>query len=312
MHCFVCVFLAFVFVTGALAQGVTVVFQPPTGAFLEVLTEMQRTRTTPAGTRDTSAKVKAYIAVQKDEGGYAYRLKVRDVAVTVDGKPTENPLATALFALDATTHYDEDGELTDITGIDKAIETILAPLPEQVQAQVRQLLSKEAMVAKESANWNSMFAMLVGKSLQVGMQWEEPTTFELPMGGVMEYDAKHQVTELVDCGQKLRCLRVVSESVGRTDDYADEMRALMDGTLDVGELVGASLETHATFDRVLHPETGLLYEEKLVSETVTTVELKKEGKSSVRQGEKRHATYRILQGEERAAASASFADPVAP
>lgn len=163
-------------------------FNPPDGT--TYVLSVRTTRNTTAGTlgkrtedRETSERVQ----VARTEDGFTFTATGLHATLNRDGEKVESPVFKMLAGLTVTTDVDSRGQVRSIRGFDQFIARLKAALPAGTLETLSPAVSEEAMVSRETAEWNGRIASFVGREVKIGSSWTSKDRYDLPTGGAVHF-----------------------------------------------------------------------------------------------------------------------------
>lgn len=291
------VFVAIVFSTstnvGQLrTQDITFNFNPPDGLIYyqtQITTKITTMGSSEKRTDITESKSK--IEVKKTSKGYSITATPLAAIMTRNGEEVNNPVLSLLQNLSIVYEADEQGQLTSIKGFDKLSEILKASFPQHVVEQLSTLLNEEALVNKETAEWNGRIGDFAGAQVSIGDVFTSVSEFPLPTGESVKYYTATKIEEKAHCGNH-NCVKIAFS-------YNSNPEALKefvgDAIQDIAQSAGKSdvnfslsqVEITGEGERLIDPTTMLIYSELIKRNMQMEMEVPGQGKLPTTQIEER-------------------------
>jgi hypothetical protein len=250
------------------AQEITLAFAPPVG---KVLVQTQKTtRVKDLGNSrkqvDVGESTTRYV-FKRTASGYSLLAKGVSATMTRDGRPINNPILSLLLDVVITYEIDPQGQLLDVKGFDNVRQAMERSLPPATQQALASILSEEALVNKETAEWNGRIGNFVGHSINLGETWTAAEEFPLPGGEPMTFYSITHFAEEAPCGEGT-CVRIEfnynTDPVALQQSFGKPLEELLQAVgagdhqveMTEGSIVGGG-------ERLIDPSTMMIYEETL-------------------------------------------------
>ncbi len=245
---------------------------PPDTRWILVLDHSQLLELAGRARQSSEIESRTRFAVTPDEDGYRVTSKPLSVRMTRDGRTVEDPVLQALRDVVTVHRLDSAGRLVAVEGYEGLAERLRARFPEQVTQALAGALDEQALAAQERAEWEGRIGGLLGRTVSLGEVLRGKTRLRVA-GREISCDVETRITERVACGAS-QCLRV--KSVYR--DQAPE------------QLLAGGLRVSGETERLIDPDTMLIYAESMARITETQVEQPDQGAVRAVMTERR--TYR--------------------
>jgi len=253
---------------------VTFTFAPPDGLSYMVTVVNVRERTA-VGTEPQTDRTesKTLHQVRKSDDGWIIVGRPESMTMSRGGQPVRDPVSDLLQEVVVTYEVGADGSLRSIEGFGGLIDKLRGQLPDTVLAQLEPMLGEQALVARETAEWNGRIGEFVGTTWTIGETVESRTKFDLPTGETLEYDVETVVSGREACPAG-SCVRVetrfdtdatamaelAAESVSKVADAVREASGQPAEDAETKVTPGAS-QMKGTSSRLIDPGTMLIYAE---------------------------------------------------
>jgi hypothetical protein len=172
-----------------------------------------------------------------------------------------------------------------------------ATLPPAAVQSLSSVLSEEALVNKEKADWDGRISSFVGQKAEIGDAWTSTDRYPMPTGGTVEFYSATKLVGSAKAGGK-DCVRI-------RFSYNTDANALKQfvGKLgkDIGQMTGSKSAAFkpgagaATIvgsgERLIDPATMLIYSETLTRTIKMPMEVPGQGKVSTTLVEKKEYQF---------------------
>jgi hypothetical protein len=152
-------------------------FAPPDGTRYICISRRSRTS---IGVRDI-AEVKEETLIRRTEFGYQIIVRPISFSAMRNDEPLEDAVQEILSTMMVALDVDQSGRLVDITGPD-VTDKLIQLFPVVIRPRITELFSKEALFARNKAEWDGRYADLVGRDLDWGDSFDWTGEFVLPTG----------------------------------------------------------------------------------------------------------------------------------
>lgn len=247
-------------------EPVTFTYEAPEGrrfVLEEKLTET--TDTTTAGRAEVQFTGKSRVRVERES---AWRVQwietVESASMFLVRQQRRFDLGSVIGGYEIRTDFSDSGEAVAIEGLGAVSSAVLRHLQE------RGLVADPSAVAPAPSGdealsvWNERIYALAGLRLRPGESAEASGRQELGGGVALDYLVKMTLGDEVDCPgeSKRRCVKLALE-YSTTDEAAEAVRGqrLNDLSYDLTTVIERA-EINGTGERVLDPETLLVYDER--------------------------------------------------
>lgn len=251
----------------AFAEELTFRFNPPDRAtYIETVKTTRVKDMGSFGNTTDVGETSAKITIQRTSDGYEVEVTPLSMTMSRNGQVVNNP--TTLVLLDTIVRYklDSDGRLLTIRGYETVLDRMQQVLPPAAVQALGAVFGEEALIKKETAEWNGRIGSFLGQRAKVGDVFTGTEAFPLPTGGTVAYYSVTEIAEETKCGGEHDCVRIRftyntdAETLGQTV-----------GTVlsDVSKAVGASdvapgisgVEIIGSGERLIDPRAMLIYSE---------------------------------------------------
>ncbi len=183
-----------------------------------------------------------------------------------------------------TYELDRQGKILSIKGYDTLIEKMKATLPPAAVQSLSSVLSEEALVNKEKAEWDGRISSFVGQKARIGDAWTSTDQYPMPTGGAIQF---YSATKLAGQARAdgMDCVRIqfsyntdenaLKQFVGKLGKDIGQMTTSKSAAFKPGagaaSIVGSG-------ERVIDPATMLIYAETLTRTIKMPMEVPGQGK----------------------------------
>lgn len=179
---------------------VTFTFAPPLGTKLIETRLVTRDKVFEGlGKQSDRSETRTSIAIDTSESGYVITAKPIDAKMTRNGKPHDDLLSKMMVGAVVTYHIDHAGRLTKMEGIEDLLERIESSLPAETAAALKSVVNEEAMLARETAEWNGRIGDFVGATVEIGDVYVGLSPFSLPNGETITFFTKTTFPSFEPC-----------------------------------------------------------------------------------------------------------------
>ena len=245
---------------------------PPDTRWILVLDHRQLLELAGVVRQSSEIESRTRFAVTSAEDGYRVTSEPVSVRMTRDGRTVEDPVLQALRDVVTVHRLDAAGRLVAVEGYEGLAERLRARFPEQVTQALAGALDAKLLAAQERMEWEGRIGDLLGRTVTLGEVLHGKTRLQAA-GREIACDVETRVAELVACGAS-QCLRVKTVY----HDQAPE------------QLLPGEPRVSGETERLIDPDTMLIYAESMSRTTETQVELADQGPVRAVMTERR--TYR--------------------
>jgi hypothetical protein len=255
------------------AETISFRFAPPDGThFVQSMVTTREKSFEGIGRQVDRLESETEISLRRSGEGYVMTAKPISLKMTTDGRPAPDPVSEMLRGVVLTYRIDRDGQIQGIDGYGGLVERARQSFPPQVAEALAPLLSEQALVARETAEWNGRIGDFAGNDFAIGDSVDAEVPFTLPNGDALVYLMRISFPRLEDCAAG-SCVRVEQ----RYDSEADAVgKAVSETAADLASKTGAdSLAATASGSRIsgsasrlIDPRTMLIYGE-VVTRTIS-------------------------------------------
>lgn len=231
-------------------------------------------------------EAKSQYVIRKKDGGYSVTVMPISYNVKEDGaKSTDiDPLEQAMHNTVLEYILDSNGLCTDVIGIDKVINDMVAFAGENIKPEIAENLSEITAEEVQNGidNWNDRFAALSGVKAKPGESWKSNVEYELPIGISVPISSTIKFTSIVkknnhDYATIQRISTVDSDALEIA--VGDELRDAAKSNLPILERFSInSMETFRRIEQVIDPATMLIQSETSKVTSKISLSISGEGK----------------------------------
>jgi hypothetical protein len=214
--CLCTVSVALVFWAGSVSlaagqQAPTFRFNPPDGTTcLETITGTQTLDFGEGRAITRETELRQQMAVKRTPKGYEITNECVSVR-TQNSSGKRDDLQERLMDLfrgaPLTYEVDQGGGLVNVAGLDVIAQRAKALFPPEVLAMAGKRLDKEALLARERADWNDSATKLIGRRAAVGEAWVEVEEWLAPCDEVVKYYVANKIVGQARVGRR-ECVQV--------------------------------------------------------------------------------------------------------
>jgi hypothetical protein len=261
---------------GSAEEAVTFRYAPPADTGYELVVRQTRTvEFEGVGRQKSRIDSRSAVTIARVAGGYTVTTRSLDVRMQRDGRQVNDPVLAALQDVATVLRVASDGRLLSVEGYDGLEARLRARFPAEVVDQLAPALSPEALVAQERSEWQGRFGALLGRTVEPGEVLRGETTVQVA-GQPLLCDVETRIIQRVACGER-RCVRLASV-------YQDRASA---GAGDADPATSVRGES----ERVLDPETMLIFQESMSRTSRVLLELPGQGPVRATTEERREYLY---------------------
>jgi hypothetical protein len=163
-------------------------FNPPDGTTFVVSVRTTKVTTLGAlGKRTEDRETSERVQVTRTADGFSIAATALYGTINRDGEKIESPILKAPIGLTFTYEVDSRGQLKAIRGFDQLLARMKAALPPGALETMSPAITEEALVNRESAEWDGRITRFVGREVKIGDAWTSKDRFDLPTGGVVHF-----------------------------------------------------------------------------------------------------------------------------
>lgn len=281
-------------------EDIVFTFSPKNGTtYIQKLTITREKQLGPAGTQlEESVSTTKVMMKQTDEGWDVIGEPIKAV-MKRNGKIINNPIVDILSKVTVIYKLDKEGNLIDIEGLEKVIESVNVQFPPQLTKQLEPILNPEYLKQKEASEYNGRIGDYLGKTVSKGEVWEYDVPFTLPNGTNLTYRIKTHFLEMLSC-DKSKCIKIEQVYASDAEGVADLASSVVKGVAE--SIKESSDDNDPKFNkknasingkviRLIDPKTMLIYKEELERTIHMDMDLPGQGLVPIKLIEKR--TYEI-------------------
>lgn len=225
------------------------------------------------------------LAFERSDDGYTATATPVSLELRRDGRPVQDPLRELLQDIVIRYRIGADGRIRSVEGFEELREKVQAAFPPEVAATLAPLLSEEALVAREKAEWDARIGDFAGREFVLGEAIESELPFTLPNGKSLVYTTRTSVEALEPCAAG-SCARVAvrydSDAAGLAEwvgETAGAIRGAVAGSTSgsVAPAPGSGSRVSGSATRLIDPATMLIESETSARDIEMTLEVPGEG-----------------------------------
>ena len=159
------------------------------------------------GKQSDVGKTTAKVSITKTPSGYEVVVTPLSMTMARNGQVVNSPTTPVL--LDTVVRYelDADGHLLAIRGYETLVERMQQVIPQAAAQSLSAVFSEEALVNKETAEWNARIGSYIGRRVKIGEVVHATEEFELPTGETVVF---YSATKFIRPVAQLPVTRCVS------------------------------------------------------------------------------------------------------
>jgi hypothetical protein len=297
---------------GSVAAAEQFQFNPPEGTTYVLSVRTTRVTTLGAlGKRTEDRETSERVQITRTPDGFSLTGTGISGTLNRDGEKVESPIFKMLTGITVTTEVDGRGQVKSMRGFDQFIRKLQSALPPGVlETMPPGVISEEAMVNRETAEWNGRISSFVGREVKVGDVWKSTERYELPTGGVANYQTTTRIVGREQFnGQD--CVRIRFSYTAAAPGTAAALGTtapvpLLGGTAGAGKKPRGKASAGKTNrtkprpgtmsitgggDRLIDPATMLIYAEFLTRTIKMPIDVRGRGKVASTMVEKKQYRY---------------------
>jgi hypothetical protein len=227
------------------------------------------------------------VLIHRTASGYQVVATPVSMSAVRDGEPLDDALQKMMASMLVVYEVGWDGRLFDISGPDM-MPKLLETMPEPLRPMLARMFSKEALFAKNKAEWDGRYADLHGRELAWGGSFDWHGEFESPNGLSMKFWGTTVLAEELEvAGRHCARLRYAYGS------NPEGVKALTDRLLRGMEIRGetADWELSGEGERIVEPETMMIHSETTTRKGTIRFDLPGIGSTAAAFEEMRSWTY---------------------
>lgn len=279
------------------AQEINFKFDPPDGInYTQIIKTTKISRVGAMEKRTDESTVEARVTIKRAESGYEIKSVPVSFEMTRNGEPVNDPITNLIGNIEITCLLDSSGYMVDVRGIDKMMEDLMSIIPPEQQEMISRMVNEEMLVNKEIVEWQGRIGDFIGLSAEVGDILVVEDEMQLPNGIAMPYTSKTKFAKIADYAGK-KCVGIEfaydTDASKLSDFAANSLYEIIDRLLShEGELDSTEPSITGWGERLIDPETMLVYSE--TSGRVVEIAMDIPGMGKVRNitDEKREYTFR--------------------
>ena len=205
----------------------------------------------------------AKVEIKKREGGYDVIETITSVEMERDGAPAPDIISKAFIGVSVTSVIDESGQLTDIQGLAAVLSGLQQSLSAKAAQALGELISEEALIQKNKAEWRGRIGDSVGKTARVGEVWKGQSDYALPTGGSITYNTATRFVGWEKVSGR-QCLRIRYAYTSDATALGGFLREKMDALYKRLEMENPGFDLQkanmrGAGERLIDPQTMLIY-----------------------------------------------------
>jgi hypothetical protein len=271
-------------------------FNPPDGiSFTQVLKTTKVTDLGPLGSRTDVTTSTTRVTISKSATGYTLVATPVSAKMTRNGKAVDNPLLDVLQDVVVTYELDREGRIRAVLGLEGIADKMKKALPAEVAEMLSSLIDPKAMVEREKAEWNARIGSFVGMKAKAGDVWIGTDRFALPTGGEIVYYTATRIAERTerDGHNCVRILMAYDSDAAALEGFAGKVGAKIaeEAGMTEGKLTVSDMKLSGTADRLIDPDTMLIYSEVDERTISGSMDVPGQGKVATKTVEKREYRF---------------------
>ncbi len=218
---------------------------------------------------------KTAISIRRSEAGYVMTAKPVSLKLKRNGKPVKDPLTKLLQNTVVTYRISEGGQIQSVEGYGELADQALRSLPPESARAVAQALNEDALVARETAEWNGRIGDFAGGEFTTGQSIDAEVPFTLPNGEALTYFTTISFPGFEDCeaGSCVQVEQRYDSDAAAFGRLAGEIAKGVAGEVG-GEAPSVSdSRISGSASRLIDPATMLIYAETLERTIRMTVDI---------------------------------------
>lgn len=279
----------------ASAQEYKFRFNPPDNiTFIQNVKTTKTTKVENASERVDVNEGRVKINIKKAGSGFIITMTSISVLMKRDGQIVNNPILDVMKDVVVTYEVDANGKLLRIRGYENVLERAKIPLPSAVIQSIAPLLSEEALVNKAKTEWSGRIEDFSDATVKIGDVFTASLPFLLPTGESITYYTVIKIAGQEKCGTRT-CLKIETAYNSKPEALAKFAGKVIDKIMSEAkskERVAVSgAEINGEVERLIDPETMLIYSETINRTIKMQVEIPGQGKANTVSEEKRVYSY---------------------
>ena len=271
---------------GGDAERVSFRFAPPDGTDCTQTLSVTRTKVFAGlGRQSDRWESVTRLVFERSGDGYTVTATPLSLEMSRDGQSVQDPVRDLLQDIVIRYRIGSDGRIRSVEGFEGLREKIQAAFPPELAVTLAPLLSEEALVARERAEWDARIGDFAGREFALGESFESELPFTLPNGESLVQTTRTSVPGLEPCA---------AGSCARVSVRYDSDAAGLAG--EAAGAPGAGSRVSGTATRLVDPAT-LLIQSETGSQTIEmTVEVPGQGPVPATLTEERSYRFEYRQG----------------
>jgi hypothetical protein len=242
-------------------------FAPPDGTDCTQMLSVTRTKVFAGlGSQVDRWESVTRLDFERSDDGYTVTATPVSLEMSRDGEPVQDPVRDLLEDIVIRYRIGSDGRIQSVQGFEGLREKLQAAFPPEVAANLAPLLSEEALVAREKAEWDARVGDFAGREFALGDSFESELPFTLPDGESLVYTTRTSIPALEPCA---------AGSCARVSVRYDSDAAGLSGEAAPAPGAGSRISGSAT--RLVDPSTLLIQSETGSRKIEMTVEVPGQG-----------------------------------
>ena len=230
-------------------------FAPPHNLRYRCQSHRERTG---SGTTDIT-QIDEDALVQRTSAGYRFIASPARFSATRNGQPLEDALQQIAMSMITTYEVDQNGRLVDMSSTD-VTQKLQDLVPEPLRPMAAHMFSKEALFAKNKAEWDGRYADLAGRELQWGSSFDWTSEFISPNGVSATCWGTTALIEELECAGR-KCCRL-RYAYGSNPEGVRAITERLINAMDIRATL-SPWELAGEGERVVEADTMLIHSERL-------------------------------------------------
>ncbi len=278
----------------AQSQDYTFRFAPPDGTVVAVtLDEVREYEVAGASTNVRHSQAEMLVSMHRDGDGYRLEETLVSSRMTQNGEVVHHPVSEAMQGLTVSFRVDAHGRLLGIDGYAGLAEKVAALVSPALAAALAPMVSEQAMLARQVAEWNGRIGDYAGVDFSLGDAIEGEASVTLPSGRPMVYTTRIWFPDTEPCGETT-CVRVEQRYDSDDPALSEHSGEVVSGIYDALDAPAPEIDGQRIAGRVsrlIDPRTMLIYREASKRVITMTMDIPGGGKGPARFTQERHYAY---------------------
>jgi hypothetical protein len=237
-------------------------FDPPDGTmYVEVANTTKVVDMGNLGTAIQESELRTRIAIDRTETGYRVTSALISARDKSDPDPEAGTGRHVLEGIELTLEVDGNAQLTDVAGLDEAVDKYKQTLSADQLAALSGVLETESMLSAVRTNWNHRFGHLASRRASIGAAWMVTEEFPLLAGGRAAAYVAVKVAERTQVAGR-ECLRVDYRYAADPEALREFLGDAAVELIDKQQLTSTSSGVSGHGHQLVDPTTLLCYGER--------------------------------------------------